>query len=186
MDLSSAEDSKIVRMVCGLAAATICLAICFRFVLNRALTKVTNSVTGGLIVVENVDSILDNLDRLNINQRAYLATGDDRYSEEIAESVIAISTDLEALKRIWIKGEPLQRRVKSLSRQIDWALESVEKSYELRQSISPAAAIALLDDDDALTEAKMQAIALKKAATDGMFDRVETQGKLRAILQVLF
>jgi|SRR5579875_1306572 CHASE3 domain sensor protein len=186
MDLSSAEDSKIVRMMCGLAAAVICLTIGFRFVLNRALSKVTNSVTGGLIVVENVDSIVDNLDRLNINQRAFLSTGDDRYSEEVAESVIAISTSLEALKRICIKGEPLQRRVARLSRQIDWALESVEKTYELKQSISPAAAIALLDDDDALTEAKMQAQSLKKAATDGMFDRVETQGRLRAILQVLF
>jgi CHASE3 domain sensor protein len=186
MDLSSAEDSKIVRMACGLAAAAICLSILFRFVLNHTLTKVTNSVTGGLIVVENVDSLVENLDRLNINQRAYLATSDDRYSEEVAESVITISTDLEALKGIWIKGEPLQRRVTKLSHQIDWALESVGKTYELQQDISPAVAIALLDNDDSLSEAKMQALALKKAATDSMFDRVETERKLRAILQVLF
>lgn len=186
MDLSSAEDSKMVKLMCGLAAAVICLSICFCFVLNHALTTVTNSVTGGLIVVENVDAIVDNLDRLNINQRAFLSTGDDRYSEEVAESVIAISTNLESLKQIWMKGEPLQRRVMKLSRQIDWALESVEKTYELQQNVSPAVAIAMLDNDDAMIEAKMQAQALKKAATDGMFDRVETERKLRAVLQVLF
>src|SRR5579871_4800140 len=123
MDLSSAEDSKIVRVSCAVIAAMICLSICFRFVLNHTLTTVTRSVTGGLIVVENVDSIMDNLDRLNINQRAFLSTGDDRFSEEVAESVIGISSSLESLKQISIKGEPLQRRVTKLSHRIDWALE---------------------------------------------------------------
>jgi len=173
-------------MACGLAAVVICLSICFRFVLNHTLSKVTNSVTGGLIVVENVDSILDSLDRLNMSQRAFLSTGDDRYSEEVAESVIGISVNLEALKRIRVKGEPLRRRVTELSHEIDWELALVEKSYELRQNFGPEVAIALLDNDDAFADAKLDAAALKKAATDGMFDRVETEGKLRAILHVLF
>jgi CHASE3 domain sensor protein len=186
MDLISAEDSKIVRWACALAAATICLSICFRFVLNHTLTKVTNSVTGGLIVVETVDSMLDSLDRLNMNQRAYLSTGDERYSEEVAESVIAISADLEALKRISVNGEPLRRRIAKLSHRIDWALQSVEKTYELKQTVGSGVAIALLDNDDAIPEAKMDAVSLKKLATDGMFDRVETERKIRSILEVLF
>src|SRR5215469_5732841 len=111
MDLESAEDSKIVRMACGLAAVVICLSLGFRLVLNQALSKVTNSVTGGLIVVENCDAILDNLDRLNINQRAFLSTGDDRYSEDVAESVIAISSNLESLKQISVNGETLALRI---------------------------------------------------------------------------
>ncbi len=186
MDLTFAEDSRIVRMMCVLAAAVICLAISFRFVLNQTLATVTNSVTGGLIVVENVDSILDNLDRLNINQRAFLSTGDDRFSEEVAESVIGISTNLESLKQISVNGEPLQRRVGKLSHRIDWALESVEKTYELQQSFGAGVAIALLDNDDAVTEAKIEALSLKKLATDGMFDRVRTQRKMRSVLEVLF
>ncbi len=155
MDLTSAEDSKIVRLLCGVMAAAICLSICFRYVLNHTLNQVTRSVTGGLIVVENVDSILDNLDRLNYNQRAYLSTGDDRFSEEVAQSVIGISASLESLKQITINGEPLQRRLTRLSHRIDWALDSVEKTYDLRQNFGSAVAIALLDNDDALDEAKM-------------------------------
>jgi CHASE3 domain sensor protein len=186
MDLEVAEDSKLVRMVCILTAAIICLAICFRFVLNHTLSRVTNSVTGGLIVVENVDAIVEDLDRLAMNQRAFLSTDDDRYSEQVAESIIAISTNLEALKQVSIKGEPLRSRVTKLSHRIDWALESVEKTYELQQTVGSSVAIALLDNDDAVEEAKNEALAVKKLATDCMFDRVEMQRKTREILQVLF
>jgi len=186
MDLTSAEDSKFIRVLAILAAAVICLSICFRFVLNHTLNRVNNSVTGGLIVVENVDSILDNLDRLNNNQRAYLSTGDDRFSEEVAESVIAISSNLEALKRISVKGEPLQRRITTLSHQIDWVLDAMEKTYEIQQSAGTAVAIALLDNDESVTQAKMDAMSLKKLATDGMFDRVRTERRMRSVLDVLF
>ena len=186
MDLVSAEDSKLVRVVCILAAAFICLSICFRFVLNRALTTVSNSMTGSLIIVENCDSLLADLDRLSDNQRAYLSTGDERYSEEVAESVIEISTNLEALKQVSVRGESLRRRVHKLSGKIDWALASVGKSYDLQRTVGSGVAIALLDNDDALADAKMEAASLKKLATDGMFDRVENQRKIRSILQVLF
>ncbi len=186
MDLTSAEDSKFIRILCILTMAVICLAISFRFVLNHTLNRVSNSVTGGLIVVENVDSIVDNLDRLNNNQRAYLSTGDDRFSEEVAESIIAISSDLEALKQVSVKGEPLRRRVRNLSHQIDWVLDSMEKTYEVQQSAGNAVAVALLDNDESVTEAKMAAMSLKKTATDGMFDRVRNERKMRSVFEVLF
>lgn len=143
-------------------------------------------MTGSLIVVENCDSLLDDLDRLGDNQRAYLSTGDDRYSEAVAESVIEISTGLEALKQISIRGESLRRRVRKLSGKIDWALASVEKSYELQKTVGSGVAIALLDNDDAFEEAKLEAVSVKKLATDGMLDRMETERQMRSILQVLF
>lgn len=186
MDLVSAEDSKIVRMFCVLAASVICLSICFRFVLDHTLNKVTNSVTASLIVVENCDAILDALDRLNINQRAFLSTADERYSEAVAESVISISTNLESLKQISVRGESLRLRVHKLSGKIDYALASIEKSYELKQTVGSAVAIALIDNDEALEEAKAEAMGLKKLATDGMLNRFETQRKFRSILEVLF
>jgi CHASE3 domain sensor protein len=186
MDLVSAEDSKIVRMACLLAVVIICLSICFRFVLNHTLTTVTNSVTGSLIIVENCDSLMDDLNRLNINQRAFLSTGDDRYSEEVAESVIDISTNLESLKQISVRGESLRHRVGKLSSKIDWALASIGKTYDLQKTVGSAVAIALLDNDDAIDDAKMEAVSLKKLATDGMLDRVETERKMRSILEVLF
>jgi CHASE3 domain sensor protein len=173
-------------MGCLLAAALICLSLCFRFVLNQTLTTVTNSVTGSLIIVENCDSLVDDLNRLNINQRAFLSTGDDRYSEEVAESVIEISTNLESLKQVSVNGESLRSRVRKLSGKIDWALASIEKTYDLQKTVGSGVAIALLDNDDAVEDAKMETVSLKKLATDGMLDRVQTERKIRSILEVLF
>jgi CHASE3 domain sensor protein len=187
MDITEAEDSKIIRMTAGLVVAVICLSIGFGLVLDRSLNRVSRSVTANLIVVENVDSMVDNLDRLNMNQRAFLSTGDDRYSEEIAESVMAISASLEALKQVSINGEPLRQRwVSRLSQRVDWALGSVEKTYEMKRLAGAEVAIVLLDNDITVEEAKMEALSLKRQATDGMFDRVESQEKMRSILQVLF
>jgi CHASE3 domain sensor protein len=186
MDLTEAEDSKITKMAAVLVAVIICLSITFGFVLNRSLITVTRSVTAGLIVVENVDSMVDDLNRLAANQRAFLATGDDRYSQEVAESIIGISTSLEALKQIRVNGASLDRRLDKLSHRIDFALGSVEKTYEMEQTAGPEGAIALLDNDLAVEDAKNEALSLKKYATDNMFDRVQTQRKMRSILQVLF
>jgi CHASE3 domain sensor protein len=186
VDLNSAEDSKIVKMACALAAAVMCLAICFRLVLNHTLTKFTVSLTEGLVVADDIDSILDDLDLLGINQRAFLSSGDDRFSDDVAESVTGLISHLESLKQVSVNGEPLRRRTGKLSHSIDWVLESVGKSFELQQTSGSAVAIAALDNDDAIKDAKMEALALKTLATNGVFDRMRSEREMRSILEVLF
>jgi CHASE3 domain sensor protein len=190
VDLEDAEDSKIVRTLCGLALVGLCLTVGFRFAfnhtLNHTLTKVSDSLTGGLEVVEHADGILDDLDRLNINQRAYLATGDERFSEDVVESVIGIRSHLESLEQFGGKGPQFRDRVEELHHKVDWVLNAVGKSNELQQSAGVAVAMALLDDDDSIGDAKLDAIALKKWATEGVFDRVRRERKAHSVLEVLF
>ena len=95
MDPYSAEDSWTIRGL-GLALVVICLAIGFHYALNRTLTKVNDSVTGGFLVVEHVDAIVDDLDRLTLNQRAFLGTGDERFSQDVVESVMGIERHLDS------------------------------------------------------------------------------------------
>jgi CHASE3 domain sensor protein len=91
--------------------AIICLAIWFRFVVNRTVTKVAHSMTGGLSLIDNIDSVMNNLDRLSMNQRAFLYTGDERFAGQVAESIMAISNNLESLKQISLNDESLERKV---------------------------------------------------------------------------
>ncbi len=143
-------------------------------------------MTGGLSLIENIDSIINNLDRLSMNQRAFLYTGDEGFAAGVAESVLAISNNLTSIKQISVNDEPLQRKATILSHSIDWALESIEKAYDLQQHFGSGPAIALLDHDDAVEDAKEEALSLKKVATDGMFDRVRTEREVRSILEELF
>jgi CHASE3 domain sensor protein len=186
MDLTTAEDSKIVRIACGLALATVCLALCSRLALNHTFVEVRRSVVGGLTVVEKIDSITDNLDRLTMNQRAFLLTGDDRFAVGVAESVMVMSFDLDTLERISTNRALLQSYVAILSHRIDLTLDSIRKSYDLQQHLGAGAAIALLDSDAAADDAKQEAFSLKRAATEGMFDHVQTECRISSILKVLF
>lgn len=186
MDFASVEDSRIVKTVCSLALAAVCLTMWFRFVLNRTLNTVSRSLTGGLIVVENIDSITHNLDALSVNQRAFLSTGDELFAVQIAESVMAIGNNLESLKQISVNGKPLRPKVTSLSHRINWALDSIERTYDLQQHSGTEAAIALLDNGDALWDAKREALSLKQVATDGIFGRVQTERGVNSILEELF
>src|SRR5260370_24051206 len=154
MDLNSAEDSGIVRIGFALALVVICLGIGFHYALNRSLTKVNNSLTGGFLVLEHVDSILDDLDRLSFTQRAFLSTGDERFSQDVVESVMGIERHMDSLQQIARKGARLHAPVDNLARAIDWALNSLGKSNEIEQTSGAAVAIALLDNDESLEDAQ--------------------------------
>jgi len=186
MDLNSAEDSRIVRTGFALALVVICLAIGFHCALNRSLTKVNDSLTGGFLILEHVDSILDDLDRLSLNQRAFLGTGDERFSQDVVESVMEIERHMDSLQQIARKGARLRPPIDNLARAIDWALDSLGKSNEIEQTSGAAVAIALLDNDESLEDAKDVAQRLRRQATDGVFDRVQTERKMKAILDVIY
>jgi CHASE3 domain sensor protein len=186
MDLSAAEDSYVVRLACGLALAIGGLILCARFALDRTFIEVRRAVIGGLIVVEKADSITGDLDRLATSQRAFLSTGDERFAVEVAESIMALSYDLGTLEQISGNLAPARSYVAVLSHRVDLALASIRKTYDLQQRLGSGAAIAMLNDNCAVDDAKQEAVLLKRAATGGMFGRVQMDCRLSSILEVLF
>jgi hypothetical protein len=73
-----------------------------------------------------------------------------------------------------------------LERSIDWALDSLGKSNDLNQTRGSGIAIALLDNDDSIADARSVAQELRKEVTDGVFDRFRSQRKMQTIKDVLF
>jgi CHASE3 domain sensor protein len=186
MDPFSAEDSWIIKAGCALALVTICLALGFHYAFNRTLSTVDASVTGGFLVVDHVDAIVDDLDRLTLNQRAFLGTGDERFSQDVVESVMGIERNLDSLAQLKNHGPRLRLDFTRLEQAVGWALDSLGKSNDLNQSMGSGIAIALLDNDDSIADAKSVAQQLRKEVTDGVFNRFRKQRKMRTILDVLF
>jgi CHASE3 domain sensor protein len=185
MNLNSEEDSEIVRLGFGLALVTLCLAIGFQYVLDRALTRVRESMNCAFEVLTDADVILDGLDRLSLDQRAFIRTGDLRFSQDLAESVMVIQSHMDFLRQVGRKASRLRDPVARLDRAVDWALVSLRKSNEVEKSEGPAAAIASLNNDESIDEARNEAQQLRKLVTDGAFERVRTERKLESILDVL-
>ena|SRR5271166_5908453 len=186
MDLNSAEDSKLVRMMFGLTVVVICLGIGFHHALKRTLAQVSDSLVGGLVVVDHVDTIVNQLDRLTTDQRAFLSTGDDRFSEIVVESIMGIDRNLESLEIEAKKDHRLQEPVDKLGQSLNWVMDSMGKSFQVQQTAGAAVAIAYLDDDASADDAKDDAARLRRLATDSLFDRVRSESRIKSILNLLF
>jgi CHASE3 domain sensor protein len=186
MDLNLAEDSITLRVMFGAGLVIICLGIGFYHALNRSLAHVHDSFVGGLGVVDHVDNLLMQLDRLNTDQRAFLSTGDDRFSEDVVESIMGIDRNLESLRAAADKDQRLRKPVDSLDRSINWVLDSMGRAFEIERTAGTAVAIALLDDDSSVDGAKDDAQKLRTVATNGVFDRLRSERRIRSIFNILF
>ena len=188
MDLNSAEDSNLVKAAAASAVVIICLAIGFGFALNRTLGLVGRSLTRGFIVVEHVDDLVDELDRLNVDQRALLATGGDRYSEGVAESVTGMLSHVSALQGLHFHDQALNLQIVRVSHSVNWVLDLVGQINDLQQLYGTQVAMALLDADGetSIQTAKMEAKQLKRLTTEHVMYRVRGERKLRSVLEVVF
>ena len=167
MDLTSIEDSMSVRIAAGVAVTAICLAIGFRSALSLSLGKIVISLTRGVTVVEKVDDIVDDLDRLRVSQRAFLYTGEDRFAQGVIESATGLIENVSALKQLTAPSSALARQIARVSHSVDWALDLVGESNDLQHYFGTAAAVTLLDDDGdhSIGSAETAAMQLKKLAT---------------------
>jgi CHASE3 domain sensor protein len=188
MDLSSVEDSATVKAAAGLVLALICLGLCFRFVLHRSVGAIDKSVTGGFVVIEHVDDIVDDLDQLRINQRAFISTGGESFSDGVAENISGIIADMNALEQLRLNDQLMQRQIGQVSRSVDRVFTSVGRANQLQQLFGTEAALALFDDDGdrCILSAKIDAMLLKRLATQQVLHRMTLQRRMRALLDVLF
>jgi CHASE3 domain sensor protein len=188
MDFASVEDSTLVKLAAGLVLVLICLGLCFRFVLHRSVGAIDRSVTGGFVVIEHVDDIVDDLDQLRINQRALITTGGENFSDGVAENISGIIADMSALKQLRFNDQLMDRQIEQVSQSVDAAFNSVGRTNQLQQLFGAQAALALFDDDGdhSILTARIDAVLLKQLATQRVMHRMTLQRRMRAVLDVLF
>ncbi len=188
MNLDSADDSNLLRLAAGAVLLIICLATAFSLALDRIFSKVSKSLVSSFAAVEHADDIVDDLDRLRIDQRAFLSTGEDCYSEDIIESATQIISHIDALEQLPVHGQALSRQIARLSDSVHSALNVVGLSNNLQQDWGTAAALALLDRDgyNAIETARMDAVEVRRLATDRAMHRVSVDRKPRSVLGTLF
>ena len=174
-----------IRFGSALVLVILCLGVAFQCSLDRVLTRIGASTTRGLLVIDDLDSIIDALDRLSLSQRSFLHTGDLRFSQDVAESVMRINGRVDSLRRAVVKPDPLRDATIKLSGAIDCGLKSMRRSNEVEQSAGTAAALTLLDNDVSMDDARIQAEQVRRLATDAIFDRVRAEHRI-SIFDLLF
>ncbi len=118
MDTNCAEDSKVVRMLFGLALAALCTGIGAHTVLDRELARLGDSMNESDMVVENVDEIVDDLNYLDISMRAFGSAGDGRFSDDVVLSITGLEVHMESLLQLPVKKRQLKHCIGKLNHMV--------------------------------------------------------------------
>lgn len=185
MDTECAEDSKIVKMLFGFALVALCMGIGAHTVLDRELARLGESMTESDMVVENVDEIVDDLNRLDISMRAFLSAGDGRFSDDVVLSVTAVEVHMESLQQVAVKRRRFKRSVARLNHMVKLTLDSAGKPPRVRHALGTGNIIASLDQTSALACARIEAAEVKDEARQDVLSVIHTQRGAASLLDLL-
>ncbi len=152
---------------------------------DRSLARVNDSFARTFSVVDRPDAILSTLDRLGVDQQAFLSTGDERFQDGVVESAETLELDSDMIKSFAANGK-LRAALAGLSRSIKGVLGSVGESDNIREVRGKAAAITFFDSRQAaIAAAKSQAEQLRVEMTQRISDRIQSAGGANALLDAL-
>ncbi len=158
---------------CGFALVAIWGVMSLGHAYDRSLAKVNDCFSQGFMVVGRLDAIAGALDRLNVDQQAFLSNGDGRFLQGVWESARSVEDNMSWLNSLATRsGSPRTELIK-LSRAINEVLDSVGESYDIRDRRGrPAAQAFFAAREAAISEAKSQADELRIEVTQGISDRI--------------
>jgi len=174
MDWSSEKYSRSPLWL-GFVLVIIWGAVSLAHAYDRSLAKVNDSYNQALKVVGRLDFILHALARLNIDQQAFLSTGDERFQDGVVESVESLTIGMGMLNSTAASNDLQRALLTGLFRSIEQVLGSVAESDEVRDTRGRAAAVAFFESKEAATSlAKWQADQLRIEITGCVSERIRS------------
>jgi hypothetical protein len=153
---------------------------------ERSLASVDNFFTQGSMIMEGLGGVSDDLDRLGIDQRAFLSTGDLQFQDGVIESTEALLLHMSRLQSLAVKNRLQRSPLADLQLGVDRALGSVGESDAIAARRGRAAAIEFFADREAaIWEARAQADHLRAMVSESISNRIRNARSPRAFLHDL-
>lgn len=169
----SSEKYHWLSLWLGFALASVWVMVSLAHSYDLNLTRVNDSFTQGFIVTGRLGAILDALDRLGVDQQAFLSTGDARFQDGVIESAETLELNIDMLNAHAAGSKSPSPVLSGLSDSIKQVLDSVGESDHIRDARSRAAASAFFESrDGAISLAKWQANQLRVETTHSMSAQV--------------
>ena len=150
---------------------------------ERSLARVNDSFIQGLMAVDELDSILDNLARLDVDQGAFFSTDDTRFQDGVIESTERLTLHVGVLNSIADRYNLQRPLVAALSRSISQVLASLGESDEIAAMRGRVAAAAFFESKEAeIAEARQEAGHLKAEIAAGISHRIQRARTTSAFL----
>lgn len=153
---------------------------------NRSLTKVNDSLTRGFMAVEQLGAVLDALARLNVDQQAFLSTGEERFQDGVILNAERLELDMEVLNSLAGRSKLHRAALTGLSESIEQVLHAVGQSDEINDVRGRAAAVAFFESREAaISVANGHADQLRAEITGRLSDQIRSARGTYALFQDL-
>jgi CHASE3 domain sensor protein len=153
---------------------------------ERSLARVNDCFNQGFVVVGRLDAIVGALDRLNVNQQAFLSTGDDHFLQDVWESARSLDNNIAWLDSFAARNALPRAPLTGMSRAIKQVLKLVGESYDVRDMRGRPAARAFFAAREAtIAGAKSRADELTVEVTKGISDRIRTARGTNLLLEAI-
>jgi CHASE3 domain sensor protein len=140
-----------------------------------------------LMIQGELDDLTSTVDRLSIDQQAFMSTGDDRFQDGVYASIVTLDRRLAGLNAS-MAGNAVQRaRLVRLSAAIKQVVDAVAQSYEVKDARGAAAALAFLDTNDAaISAAKSRAAELSSEMARDLSNQIIARGSNGLMTAILY
>jgi CHASE3 domain sensor protein len=185
--MDSSEKYSWLSLWLGLALVLVWSVMSLAHAYDRSLTTVSDSFTHGFMLLGRLGTIVDALDRLSVEERAFLSTGDERFQDGVIENAEALEINVDVLNSMAATGKSQRAALTSLFRSIKQVLDLVGESDGIRDARSGAAAAAFFESkESAVSLAKWQADQLRIEVTRGMSGRIRKARRYNALFEGFF
>src|SRR5262249_38068642 len=129
---------------------------------ERTLARVNDFFTEVSMIMDQLDEINDDLNRLGIDQQAFLSTGEMRFQDAVIESAERLTIPTGMLKSLAASHQIQRPLLASLSRSVDQVVGLVGESDEIAAKHGGPAAVAFFETTEAeIYQAKQEAEDLR-------------------------
>ena len=153
---------------------------------EQSLAEVNDSFDQGFMVVGQLGTILSSLDRLSVDQRAFLSTGETRFQDGVIESAETLELDVDKLNSMAAGNKLRHAPLTGLSGSIKQILASVGESDKIRDARGAVAAVAFFDSmEPAMSLATWQADQLRVEISRRITERIRGAYGANALVEAL-
>jgi CHASE3 domain sensor protein len=153
---------------------------------EQSLAKVNDSFDEGFMVVGQIGTILSSLDRLTVDQRAFLSTGETRFQDGVVESAETLELDADKLNTMAASSGLLRAPLIGLSASIQQILASVGESDKIRDARGTNAAVSFFDSKEpAMSLAQGRADHLRIEISRRVAERIRGAHSANALVEAL-
>jgi CHASE3 domain sensor protein len=153
---------------------------------SRSLGDMNDSFKQGLSAIYALDEITGTVDRIGVDQRAFLSTGQHRFEESLWIATEGMDRPMEMLRSITSRDAEQQARTMRLFAAVRHLLDCVARSYEIRDARGRRAAMVYFDGcEDAVADANAQAGELKSVIIANVSGRILNARASSALIQAM-